>query len=59
MKALVYHGPGRKAWEHVPDPPGVRFAVAPDPRTGLNVRVVDVVLILAGVLGLPPRLARG
>src|SRR6185437_13230776 len=20
MKALVYHGPGRKAWEHVPDP---------------------------------------
>ncbi len=20
MKALVYHGPGKKAWEHVPDP---------------------------------------
>ena len=20
MKALVYHGPGRKAWEEVPDP---------------------------------------
>ena len=20
MKALVYHGPGQKAWEHVPDP---------------------------------------
>ena len=20
MKALVYHGPGRKAWEDVPDP---------------------------------------
>ena len=20
MKALVYHGPGRKAWEQVPDP---------------------------------------
>ena len=28
------------------------------PRTGLNVRVVGVVLILAGVLGLLPRLAR-
>ena len=27
-------------------------------RTGLNVRVVGVVLILAGVLGLLPRLAR-
>ena len=20
MKALVYHGPGKKAWEEVPDP---------------------------------------
>ena len=20
MKAMVYHGPGQKAWEHVPDP---------------------------------------
>jgi len=20
MKALVYHGPGQKVWEHVPDP---------------------------------------
>jgi threonine dehydrogenase-like Zn-dependent dehydrogenase len=20
MRALVYHGPGRKAWEEVPDP---------------------------------------
>ena len=20
MKALVYHGPGQKAWEEVPDP---------------------------------------
>jgi hypothetical protein len=20
MKALVYHGPGQRAWEHVPDP---------------------------------------
>ena len=33
MKALVYHGPGRKAWEEVPDPriidpPDVIVAVA-------------------------------
>ena len=28
MKALVYHGPGRRAWEDVPDPELVEAIVA-------------------------------
>ncbi len=27
MHALVYHGPGKKAWERVPDPTNARAAV--------------------------------
>ena len=58
MEALVYHGPGRKAWEEVPDPgiidpPDVIVAVAATIcGTGLPILKGDVPAVADGrILG--------
>jgi alcohol dehydrogenase len=50
MRAVVYHGPGQKAWEEVPDPEIIGDDDVTDPAT-FDVIVKDGVVTLAGKPG--------